>query len=291
MKRRYFVMDITKCIGCFNCFHACRDEHLGNDWSPISLPQTLHGQPWLTTTEHVRGQHPMVAVAYITEPCNHCERALCVEGGQGAIYRREDGIVVIDPVKARGMGDMSALCPYGRISYNPEQQVSQKCTFCAHLLDEGWEQPRCVQACPLPGAWEIRYCEPEEMAAEAEREGLAFAHPELAFTGPSVYYKNLHRLNSMFLGGSVVRQEAGRDICFVGCTVVLKEEDREIARQETDEWGEFKFDGLRPGCYTIFVEASGFAPLELVVELTDSRESHHLGILRPEERSQDQVVL
>lgn len=283
MKRRYFVLDIAKCIGCFNCLHACKDEHVGNDWSPVTLPQTLHAEYWLTTTEHVRGQHPMVDVAYITEPCNHCEQALCIEGGQGAIYRREDGVVIIDPAKARGMGDMSSLCPYGRITYNSEQEISQKCTFCAHLLDEGWEQPRCVQACPLQGAWETRYCEPEEMAAEAEREGLAFAHPELAFTGPSVYYKNLHRINSMFLGGSVVRQDAGRDTCFSDCLVVLMEEGREIDSQKTDEWGEFKFDGLRPGCYALSVQATGFVPLELVVELTDSRESLYLGTLRPEE--------
>ncbi len=291
MKRRYFVMDLAKCIGCFNCLHACKDEHVGNDWSPVTLPQMLHGEYWLTTTEHVRGQHPMVDVAYLTEPCNHCERALCVEGGQGAIYRREDGIVIIDPVKAKGMGDLSALCPYGKITYNSDLGVSQKCTFCAHLLDEGWEQPRCVQACPLPGAWETRYCEPEEMAAEAGRDGLAFAHPELAFTGPSVYYKNLHRLNSMFVGGTVVRQEAGRDTCFFGCLVVLTEGEREIGRQETDEWGEFKFDGLRPGRYTVSVSAGGFAPLESVVELRDGRESLYLRILRPEEAHQEQVGL
>lgn len=282
MKRRYFVIDVAKCIGCFNCLHACKDEHVGNDWSPVALPQMLHGQGWITVTEHVRGQHPMVDVAYITEPCNHCERALCIEGSRGAIYRREDGVVIIDPAKAAGMGDMSGLCPYGRITYNSEQEISQKCTFCAHLLEDGWEKPRCVQACPTE-AISTKYCEPGDMAAESERDGLAFAHPELAFTGPSVYYKNLHRLNSMFLGGSVVREVEGREICFAGCEVTLSDRTGEVCRRETDEWGEFKFDGLRPGCYALSVQANGFAPLELVVELTDSRRSRYLGALRPEE--------
>ncbi len=281
MKRRYFVIDIAKCIGCFNCLHACKDEHIGNDWSPVTLPQMIHGEHWLTTIEHVRGQHPMIDVAYLTEPCSHCENPVCVENGNGAVYRRDDGVVIIDPVKAMGRGDMSNLCPYGKISYNPEQQVSQKCTFCAHLLDAGWEQPRCVQACPL-GALSTRYCEPEEMAAEAERDGLAFAHPELAFTKPSIYYKNLRQLTSMFLGGSVVRQEAGRDTCLAACPVVLAEAGREIARQETDEWGEFKFDGLQPGIYSVSINVEGLAPLESLVELADSRQSCYLGILRLE---------
>lgn len=279
MKRRYFVIDVDKCVGCFNCLHACKDEHLGNDWSPVTLPQTLHGQSWISVTEHVRGQHPMIDLAYFVEPCLHCERPVCVEKSNGAIYRRDDGVVIIDPIKAREMGDLSALCPYGKITYNPEQKVSQKCTFCAHLLDEGWEEPRCVQACPL-GALTTRYCEPEDMTAEAGHEGLAFAHPELAFTAPSVYYKNLHRLNSMFLGGSVVWQEAGRDVCFDGCLVVLSEDGREIARQRTDEWGEFKFDRLRPGCYVLSLSAEGSASLDKVVELSDGRESRYLGVLK-----------
>ena len=195
----------------------------------------------------------------------------------------EDGIVIIDSVKAKGRGDLFALCPYGKITYNSDLGVSQKCTFCVHLLDEGWEQPRCVQACPIPGARETRYCEPEVMAAEAERDGLLFAHPELAFTSPSVYYRNLRRLTSVFLGGSVVRQEGGRDTCFEGCSVVFRERGREIGWQKTDEWGDFKFDGLRPVRYTVRVSAPGITPFELVVVFGDGRESLYIGILRPEE--------
>ena len=199
MKRRYFVIDIEKCIGCFNCLHACKDEHVGNDWSPVTLPQMLHNESWITVAEHVRGQHPMVDVAYLPEPCNHCEQASCIEQGKGAVYRREDGVVIIDPTKAKGAGDLSASCPYGKITYNPDEQVSQKCTFCAHLLDAGWEQPRCVQACPLD-AIQTRYCEPEEMADEVKRENLSSPNRELALTGPSTYFKNLHRVDAPVLG-------------------------------------------------------------------------------------------
>jgi Fe-S-cluster-containing dehydrogenase component len=120
MKRYYFVIDVERCIGCFNCLHACKDEHVGNSWLPVTLPQKRHEQYWITTAERVRGQHPMVDVAYLTEPCNHCEHAPCVEQSGGAIFRRPDGIVLIDPYKACREENLDALCPYGKISWNEE---------------------------------------------------------------------------------------------------------------------------------------------------------------------------
>ena len=39
-------------------------------------------------------------------------------------------------------------CPYGAIYYNEDLNLAQKCTGCAHLLDRGWKEPRCVDVCP-----------------------------------------------------------------------------------------------------------------------------------------------
>jgi Fe-S-cluster-containing dehydrogenase component len=68
-----------------------------------------------------------------------------------------------DTDKAKGQKDIVKSCPYGTIWWNEEQNLPQKCTLCAHLLDEGWEKPRCVQACPT-GALEALYTEDTEMA-------------------------------------------------------------------------------------------------------------------------------
>ena len=32
MARYGMVIDISKCIGCYNCFLACRDEFAGNEY-------------------------------------------------------------------------------------------------------------------------------------------------------------------------------------------------------------------------------------------------------------------
>ena len=66
----------------------------------------------------------------------------------GAVYRRPDGIVIIDPVKAKGQKQIVNGCPYRVIEWNEEKQLPQKCIFCAHMLDKGEKVPRCVESCP-----------------------------------------------------------------------------------------------------------------------------------------------
>ena len=39
-------------------------------------------------------------------------------------------------------------CPYDVIFFNEDLNLAQKCTGCAHLLDDGWAEPRCADACP-----------------------------------------------------------------------------------------------------------------------------------------------
>jgi len=257
MKRRYFIFDAEKCIGCYNCLHACKDEHVGNDFSPVTLPQKLHRQYWITTTEHVRGQAPMIDVTYLTEPCGHCENAPCLAAGNGAIVRRDDGIVLIDPEKAGEAGDLSDACPFGKISYNEEHGLSQKCTFCAHLLDEGWHQPRCAHACPL-GALRMEYEEPGIMAERLVSGEFEQIGEPYSSCGSCLYVRNLYRLNTLFLGGKVTAISGGTETCFEGCTVTLEHSGSVIRSQTADAFGEYKFDRLLPGEYTVCISASGY---------------------------------
>ena len=47
MGKKVFVIDINKCNGCHNCQIVCKDEHVGNDWTPIAKPQPDIGQFWI----------------------------------------------------------------------------------------------------------------------------------------------------------------------------------------------------------------------------------------------------
>ena len=149
MARLSLLIDVTKCSGCYNCFLACRDEYYDNDYPGYSAPQPLNGQYWMQIKEVERGTYPKPKLDYIPMPCQHCETAPCSEvAADDAVYRRKDGIVIIDPAKAKGQKHIVNSCPYRAIWWNEDLQLPQKCTMCAHMLDDGEPVPRCVEACP-----------------------------------------------------------------------------------------------------------------------------------------------
>ncbi len=259
MKKYSFVIDVAKCENCNNCFLSCKDEHCGNDWPGYSLSQPLHGQRWMNISRRERGQFPLIDVAYLPKPCMHCDDAPCIAAAKnGAVYKRDDGIVLIDPEKAKGQKAIVGSCPYGAIWWNEETQVAQKCTFCAHLLDKGWKVPRCVQVCPT-GALSILHLEDEELTALIVSEKLETLSSGKTDTRPRVYYKNLHRFNKCIIAGSVATGEEGATECVVGAKVRLTKEGNALLEQETDDFGDFKFDGLleNSGSYDIEVLFAG----------------------------------
>jgi len=153
MNKWNLIVDIAKCHDCNNCFLACKDEYFENDFPPYSSAQPRMGQRWIDILRKERGQFPRVDVSYLPLLCMHCDDADCIKAAEGgAVYKRDDGIVIIDPLKAKGKKSIVESCPHGVIWWNDELDLPQKCTFCAHLLDEGWDKPRCVQVCPTGAA-------------------------------------------------------------------------------------------------------------------------------------------
>ena len=112
MKSWRMIIDIDRCLDCNNCTLACKDEHVDNSWPGYAIGQPRHGQRWIDVERTERGQFPLIDVAYRPVLCMHCEDAPCVTASGGAIKRREDGIVLIDPVKSKGRLDLVESCPY-----------------------------------------------------------------------------------------------------------------------------------------------------------------------------------
>ena len=244
MKKYCFVIDVAKCENCNNCFLSCKDEHCGNDWIGYALSQPLHGQRWMNILTKERGKFPFVDVAYLPKPCQHCDDAPCIKAGiDDAVYKRADGIVLIDPEKARGQKAIVAACPYGAIWWNETLQVPQKCTFCAHLLDDGWHQTRCMQSCPT-GALSVLHLTDEELAEVIQAQNLEVLPTGPVKTRPRCYYKNLHRFAGRCLMGSIATTVDGITECVFGATVRLQDGDEVFEQTVTDEFGDFKFDRL-----------------------------------------------
>jgi Fe-S-cluster-containing dehydrogenase component len=270
MKKWNLVVDVARCNGCFNCFVSCKDEYVGNAYPGYSEEQPLHGHRWIDVRTFERGQTPMLDVTFMATTCNHCDDAPCVRAGKGAVRKREDGIVLIDPDKARDRKDLTASCPYGAIWWNEQKRVPQKWTFDAHLLDRGWGAPRCVQSCST-GAMRALKLEDDEMQRLAAEEGLQVLHPEYN-TRPRVYYRNLERVTRCFIGATVVSEIKGVKDCVAGARIVLEKGGAKIAETETDGFGEFRFDGLEPasGSYAVTVAAPALERRAMNVELGKS---------------------
>ncbi len=175
-----YGLDISRCIGCRRCVHACVEE---NNQSRDPELQ------WIRVLEFerdaiVRGvnledgnayyEHEEVPVGdkvYIPMACMHCEDSPCASVcPTGATWQEPDGIVVIDYDWCIGCRYCMAACPYGARRFNwsepnlPAEDVNpdihiignkprgrgvvEKCTFCIQRVREG-RYPACLEACPV----------------------------------------------------------------------------------------------------------------------------------------------
>jgi len=214
MARWGMVIDLQKCVGCYSCVIACKQEHfLPPDifWNRIVISET--------------GKYPMVTKQMYPVLCNHCQEAACVKAcPSGATTRREDGIVTINYDECVGCRYCLIACPYqqrtfyadGKKEYFPGQGLTEleiigrklyplqpgtvmKCNFCQERVDEGIQQglkpgvdreatPACVIACPAKARYFGDLDDPDSEVSKLIKEKKGFQlHPEYG-TDPSVYY-------------------------------------------------------------------------------------------------------
>jgi len=178
----------------------------------------------------------------------HCDDAPCIPACpiEGAIYKRDDGLVIIDPVKCTGCQACVDSCPYGVIYFNEDLNIAQKCTGCAHLLDNGWTVPRCADACPTEALRFVEESGISDLISKAE-----VLHPEFN-AKPRVYYLNIPK---KFVAGTIydpVEKEV-----IIGATCTLTENGKKLTKT-TDGFGDFWFEGLEIGTYSLKIEAKGF---------------------------------
>jgi Fe-S-cluster-containing dehydrogenase component len=265
MKKWNMIIDVAECTNCNLCTLAAMDEYVDNNWPGYSASMPRHGHKWIDILQKERGQAPMVDVAFVPTMCNHCDDAPCVARGGGAVKQRDDGIVLIDPAKAKGRKDLVAACPYGHIWWNEDLEVPQAWPFDAHLLDQGWSQTRGQLSCPT-GAMQAIKVEDDEMQRMAREEMLEVMKPDLG-TKPRVYYRNLWRYSKCFIGGTISTKMRDSVECVEGAKVQLRKGNQVVAETTSDNYGDFKFDRLEENSGTYSVEISAADGTRKVVEI------------------------
>ena len=257
MKEKYLIMDVAKCHDCNNCFLACNDEYAENDWPGYQAPMPRHGHRWMDILRHERGENDRIDTAFLAKPCMQCSEAPCMKAAD-FVSQREDGIVTFDLAGGKGK-NIADSCPYNSIWWNEEEKLSQKCDFCAHLLDDSsWApaMPRCVHSCPT-GALVFVEEEPADFEKRAAAEGLSVWQADLG-TKPHVWYKNLHRFTKNFIAGQLLKDgdvASGITVSLTGGGI--------NAELVTDMFGEFRFDGLENGEYILSVSGKELKKVQI----------------------------
>ncbi|MEW6026908.1 MAG: 4Fe-4S dicluster domain-containing protein [Planctomycetota bacterium] len=84
---------------------------------------------------------------YLARICNHCTYPACLAAcPRKAIYKRKDGIVLIDQKRCRGYQECVRACPYKKSFFRTFTGNSEKCISCYPAVEKG-EQTQCVVNC------------------------------------------------------------------------------------------------------------------------------------------------
>ena len=260
MPKYGIAVNTENCMECYNCFMACKDEHCGFATS-VSAPQPHTDNSWIRIDSVERGNDTRkIKTSNVTVMCAHCRNAPCEKAAENdAVYTRSDGIVIIDPEKAKGQKGLVPSCPIGAIRWNEELELPQKCTMCAHLLDDGFAMPRCVEACPNEVLYFGDLDDPDSGINRAIGSGRAAKILGLDGLDTAVIHLNMP---TVFLAGSVYLPD---DEAAEGATVRLtRKKTGESATTLTNYFGDWEFENLeKDEDYVIAISFDGYQPATL----------------------------
>ena len=131
-----FYFDMTRCTGCRACQIACKDKN-----------RLEVGTVYRYAKTYSVGSFPAVEGYSYSANCNHCGTPMCLAAcPTEAIYRADDGTVIIDQEVCTGSGSCIEACPYG-IPQLLSSGTAGKCDGCLVIRESG-QQPACVASCP-----------------------------------------------------------------------------------------------------------------------------------------------
>ena len=211
-----YALDISRCIGCRRCVHACvvennqsRDPEV--QWIRVLSMDKEKGIDFQEADPYYQPETvPQDGRFYVPTACQHCRNAPCTKVcPTGATWTEKDGIVVIDYDWCIGCRYCMAACPYGARHFNwgapslPTDQVNthmhalgnrprpqgvvEKCTWCIQRTREG-RYPACVEICPVGARKFGNLLDPKsEIRYIIENKRVMLLKPELN-TMPKFFY-------------------------------------------------------------------------------------------------------
>ncbi|MBI2914800.1 MAG: 4Fe-4S dicluster domain-containing protein [Firmicutes bacterium] len=149
------LIDITQCIGCGMCEHACRTKN-NPDWvdEPVG---GLSPTSWTYLRTVSLGEETPVAqgaedssTRFVRNQCFHCQDPACASACPvAALHKTPEAPVIYRAERCIGCRYCMVACPFGIPRYEWDRALPSvtKCSFCFDLVRAG-EEPACSAACP-----------------------------------------------------------------------------------------------------------------------------------------------
>jgi len=163
MKKHSLIIDNESCWGCKTCEVACKQENMAPEG--VKLIYVSEDGP--------RKIDGILDLQFHVNVCQQCDDPPCSDAcPEAAIYKREDGIVVMYYKQCSGCGLCIDACTYDAISFDPGKAIAQKCNLCYHRVDQGL-LPACADnVCP---AHCIYFGDPMDIQAQIAEKHRAWA--------------------------------------------------------------------------------------------------------------------
>lgn len=188
MTKYAFAINLHRCVGCRTCSISCKME---NHVADGNLRMRVLNDDEQLVYDIPKGEYPALTMTWTPVPCQHCDNPPCVDVcPTGASIKQENGIVTVDEETCIGCESCVQACPYGARQLDQNTNVVDKCTMCAHRLENGISTTMCQITCP-GRAIEVGDLDDETSEiAKIVREHAVTRLLEDAGTGPNVYYWN-----------------------------------------------------------------------------------------------------